>query len=63
MPSGIYSPKARVARKMGQVLLRLRPEEAAELRAWAEEHGGLAALVRQLLARRRRAKRRPGGRP
>ena len=47
-----YSPEARVARKLGQVVLRLTPEEADAFRAWAAEHGGLAALVRWLLAER-----------
>lgn len=47
-----YSPEARVARKLGQIVLRLTPEEADAFRAWAAEHGGLAALVRWLLAER-----------
>jgi len=58
-----YSPEARVARKLGQIVLRLTPEEADAFRAWAAEHGGLAALVRWLLAERQALAPAPYGAP
>ena len=48
-----YTPETAAARRLGDLRIRLTPEEAAAFRAWAERHGGLAALVRHLLREHR----------
>ena len=47
-----YTPAAVNARAEGKITVRLAPQEAAAWREWAEEHGGLVALARHLLALR-----------
>jgi hypothetical protein len=48
----VYTPATAAARSAGDLRLRLAPQEAAAWREWAEEHGGLVALARHLLALR-----------
>lgn len=47
-----YTEATAQARREGDLRIRLLPEEAQAFRAWAEECGGLAALVRHLLRER-----------
>lgn len=51
----IYAPETETARAEGKLTVRLLPEEAAQVRALAAKHGGLAALVRLWLSQHREA--------
>jgi hypothetical protein len=50
----VYTPETAARRARGGVKILLRPEEAGEWRAWAAEHGGIAAHARWLLRARKK---------